>query len=160
MRVAIVTESFFPQVNGVTNTVRHIVDRLLELGHEALVIAPGPGLVVYRTARVVRVRSIAMPGYRSFPVGLPDVAVEQALAEFRPDVVHLASPIALGAVARLEAEGAPPELIERFKVALRSANRMKRLIDDLQNCNSTTLRGVRCMGGLDWTCSPAPPRSN
>lgn len=98
MRVAIVTESFFPQVNGVTNTVRHIVDRLLELGHEALVIAPGPGLVVYRTARVVRVRSIAMPGYRSFPVGLPDVAVEQALAKFRPHVVHLASPIALGAV--------------------------------------------------------------
>lgn len=98
MRVAIVTESFFPQVNGVTNTVRHIVDRLLELGHEALVIAPGPGLVVYRTARVVRVRSIAMPGYRSFPVGLPDAAVEQALADFRPDVVHLASPIALGAV--------------------------------------------------------------
>lgn len=98
MRVAIVTESFFPQVNGVTNTVRHTVDRLLETGHEPLVIAPGPGLEVYRTARVVRVRSVGLPGYRSFSVGLPDRAVEQALAEFRPDVVHLASPIALGAV--------------------------------------------------------------
>ena len=42
MRVAIVTESFFPHVNGVTNTVRHTVDRLLEAGHEALVVAPGP----------------------------------------------------------------------------------------------------------------------
>jgi phosphatidylinositol alpha 1,6-mannosyltransferase len=47
---------------------------------------------------VVRVRSLAMPGYRSFPVGLPDTAVERALEEFAPDVVHLASPIALGAV--------------------------------------------------------------
>jgi phosphatidylinositol alpha 1,6-mannosyltransferase len=98
MRVAIVTESFFPQVNGVTNTVRHVVDRLLERGHQVLVVAPGPGLPVYRSVRVVRVRSLAMPRHRSFPVGLPDAAVERALGDFRPDVVHLASPIALGAV--------------------------------------------------------------
>lgn len=98
MRVAIVTESFFPQVNGVTNTVRHTVDRLLETGHEPLVIAPGPGPSLYRTARVVRVRSVALPRYAGFPVGLPDPIVEQTLAHFRPDVVHLASPIALGAV--------------------------------------------------------------
>lgn len=98
MRVAIVTESFFPQVNGVTNTVRHTVDRLLETGHQPLVIAPGPGLARYRTAPVVRVRYLGLPGYRSFSLGLPDAAVERALAEFRPDVVHLASPISLGAV--------------------------------------------------------------
>jgi phosphatidylinositol alpha 1,6-mannosyltransferase len=98
MRVAIVTESFFPQVNGVTNTVRHTVDRLLETGHEVLVVAPGPGLNSYRTVRVVRVRSVGLPGYRSFSLGLPDVAVERALGDFRPDVVHLASPVALGAV--------------------------------------------------------------
>ena len=79
MRVAIVTESFFPQVNGVTNTVRHTVDRLLETGHEPLVIAPGPGLASYRTAPVVRVRSMALPGYRSFPLGLPDAAVDRTL---------------------------------------------------------------------------------
>jgi len=97
MRVAIVTESFFPQVNGVTNTVRHTVDRLLETGHEPLIIAPGPGLTCYRNVRVVRVRSMGLPGYRSFTLGLPDSAVERELAAFRPDLVHLASPIMLGA---------------------------------------------------------------
>ncbi|HSE71105.1 MAG TPA: glycosyltransferase family 1 protein [Nocardioidaceae bacterium] len=98
MRVAIVTESFLPQVNGVTNTVRHVVDHLLRQGHQPLVVAPGPGLRDYRGVPVVRVRSMGLPGYRSFPLGLPDDAVEQALADFRPDVVHLASPILLGAV--------------------------------------------------------------
>lgn len=98
MRVAIVTESFFPQVNGVTNTVRHIVDRLVETGHEPLVIAPGPGLPGYGSVRVVRVRSMGLPGYRSFSLGLPDAALERALEDFRPDVVHLASPIMLGAL--------------------------------------------------------------
>ena len=98
MRVALVTESFFPQVNGVTNTVRHTVDRLLETGHEPLIIAPGPGLTCYRNVRVVRVRSMGLPGYRSFTLGLPDSAVERELAAFRPDVIHLASPIMLGAM--------------------------------------------------------------
>ncbi|MCY7402346.1 MAG: glycosyltransferase family 1 protein [Nocardioides sp.] len=98
MRVAIVSESFLPHVNGVTNTVRHVADRLLERGHEVLIVAPGPGLPVYRSVRVVRVRSVAMPRHRTFSVGLPDAAVERTLEEFRPDVVHLASPIALGAV--------------------------------------------------------------
>jgi tRNA(Ile)-lysidine synthase len=55
------------------------------------------------------------------------------------------------AIAELGTEGDPDELRGR---------ELDRLIDDLQNCNSTTLRGVRCLGGLDWTFSPAPPRAN
>ncbi|HSV37417.1 MAG TPA: glycosyltransferase family 1 protein [Nocardioidaceae bacterium] len=96
MRVAIVTESFLPQVNGVTNSVRHVVDHLIDNGHEALIIAPAPGMGDYRGVRIVRARSIAVPMYKSFPLGMPDRSVEEALAEFKPDVVHLASPIALG----------------------------------------------------------------
>ncbi|GAA1124383.1 glycosyltransferase family 1 protein [Nocardioides aquiterrae] len=98
MRVAIVTESFLPQVNGVSNTVRHVVEELTGTGHEAVVVAPGPGPNHYRGVPVVRVRSVGLPGYRSFPVGLPDGALSRTLDRFGPDLVHLASPIALGAV--------------------------------------------------------------
>jgi phosphatidylinositol alpha 1,6-mannosyltransferase len=97
MRVAVVTESFLPQVNGVSNTVRHVVGRLLDTGHQALVVAPRPGPDHYRSVPVVRVRSVGLPGYRSFRVGLPDPQVESSLAAFAPDVVHLASPAVLGA---------------------------------------------------------------
>lgn len=98
MRVAIVTESFLPQVNGVSNTVRHVVDELVDARHEVLVVAPGPGPAHYEGVPVVRVRSVGMPGYRSFPIGLPDAAVGHSLDRFGPDLVHLASPIALGVV--------------------------------------------------------------
>jgi phosphatidylinositol alpha 1,6-mannosyltransferase len=98
VRVAIVSESFLPQVNGVSNSVRHVAEQLAATGHEPLIVAPGPGAASHRGIRVVRVRSWGLPGYRSFPVGLPDPVVHRALAEFRPDVVHLASPILLGAV--------------------------------------------------------------
>ena len=55
------------------------------------------------------------------------------------------------AISELGSEGSPDELRGR---------ELDRLVDDLQNCNSTTLRGVRCMGGLDWTFSAAPPRAH
>ncbi|MGH3367584.1 MAG: glycosyltransferase family 4 protein [Nocardioidaceae bacterium] len=97
MRIAIVTESFLPQINGVSNTVRHVTEQLTAAGHQALVIAPGRGSTSHAGAPVLRVRSVPLPGYRQFPVGLPDRAVAEGLAAFRPDVVHLASPAVLGA---------------------------------------------------------------
>lgn len=96
MRVAIVAESFLPQVNGVTNSVRHLVDHLRARGHDALIVAPGPGEATYGSTRVIRVRSLPLPMYPELPLGLPDSAIRKAIAEFRPDVVHLASPIVLG----------------------------------------------------------------
>ncbi|QBR91688.1 glycosyltransferase family 4 protein [Nocardioides euryhalodurans] len=97
MRVAIVTESFLPQVNGVANSVRHVAEQLVRQGHQPLVVAPGHGPDHYLGIPVTRVRSVGLPGYRAFPLGLPDAALERALADFGPDVVHLASPIVVGA---------------------------------------------------------------
>jgi phosphatidylinositol alpha 1,6-mannosyltransferase len=118
MRVAIVTESFLPQVNGVSNTVRHVVDELGD-DHEVLVVAPGPGPAHYREVPVVRVRSVGLPGYRSFPIGLPDAAVGHSLDRFGPDLVHLASPIALGVVGLRAARrlGVPTVAVYQTDVA-------------------------------------------
>jgi phosphatidylinositol alpha 1,6-mannosyltransferase len=97
MRVVIVTESFLPTVNGVTTSVLRVLDHLARRGHEALVIAPaGRGTTSYAGFPVNRVPSVA---YRQFPVGLPNPQVAAAIAGFRPDVVHVASPFLLGAQA-------------------------------------------------------------
>lgn len=92
-----VAESFLPQINGVANTARHVADRLLARGHQLLIIAAGPGPDSYQGIRVIRARSFGIPGYKEFPVGLPDPAIERAMADFAPDLVHLASPFILGA---------------------------------------------------------------
>jgi phosphatidylinositol alpha 1,6-mannosyltransferase len=92
-----IAESFLPQINGVANTVCHVTDRLLARGHQLLIIAAGPGPDSYHGVRVIRARSFGIPGYKEFPVGLPDPAIERAMAEYAPDLVHLAAPFVLGA---------------------------------------------------------------
>jgi phosphatidylinositol alpha 1,6-mannosyltransferase len=97
VRVAIVTESFLPQVNGVTNSVLRVVEHLRDRAHEVLIIAPGPGPSEYRGAPVVRIPALDFPGVNSMPIGVPTRTVLTAMAKFGPDVVHLASPFVVGA---------------------------------------------------------------
>ncbi|WP_218004926.1 glycosyltransferase family 4 protein [Actinomadura macra] len=97
MKVAIVTESFLPRVNGVTGSVCRVLEYLAAHGHEALVIAPGPAPDSHAGAPVEPVRGIALPFYPTFSVGVPTRRVTAALRNFGPDIVHLASPLVLGA---------------------------------------------------------------
>lgn len=98
LRVAIIAESFLPSVNGVTNSVLRILEHLRRNGHEALVIAPGPGDDECDGVAVVRVRSFDLPKYEDLRVGLPRLGIGAILRDFGPDVVHLAAPTVLGAV--------------------------------------------------------------
>jgi phosphatidylinositol alpha 1,6-mannosyltransferase len=98
VRVAIVAECFLPTVNGVTGSVVRILDHLRLRGHEALVVAPGPGPDEHEGTPVVRVRSVPLPVYRSLPVGVASAGwIAGVLRDFDPDVVHLGAPVVLGA---------------------------------------------------------------
>ena len=102
MRVAIVAESFLPQVNGVSNSVIRVLEHLRRTGHEALVIAPDsppgepPADRLYDGIRVHRVPSRMFPRVTTLPLGLPLPRILRVLRGFEPDVVHLASPALLG----------------------------------------------------------------
>ena len=102
MRVAIISESFPPDINGVAHSVVRVAEHLVARGHRVLVVAPEPASGTARVAGhlpypVVRVPSVPMPGYPTFRLGLPSRRIAEALLEHGTDVVHLASPFFLGA---------------------------------------------------------------
>jgi phosphatidylinositol alpha 1,6-mannosyltransferase len=102
VRVAIVAESFLPNVNGVTNSVLRVIEHLRRTGHKVMVIAPDtppgepPAEKVHDGVRVHRVPSRMFPMITSLPLGVPRPRMVGVLRGFDPDVVHLASPALLG----------------------------------------------------------------
>ncbi|WP_245647341.1 GDSL-type esterase/lipase family protein [Microbacterium hydrocarbonoxydans] len=101
------TESFLPHMNGVTGSVLQILRHLERTGHEAHVIAPdavGMPTAIGEVA-IEPIPSLALPGYPGVRVGTsPARRVAASLRRFHPDVVHLASPFALGWRGALAAE--------------------------------------------------------
>ncbi|MGH9260936.1 MAG: glycosyltransferase, partial [Acidimicrobiales bacterium] len=91
MRIALVSDTYTPQVNGVTAVVRRIVDVVERAGHHALVVAPayperggGPG--------ELRIPSAPFPPYPAVRLSLPiRRPVFRFLDAARPDLVHVAT---------------------------------------------------------------------
>lgn len=94
-------ESFLPLMNGVTHSILRVLDHLQERGDDVLVIAPsshdGEEPVRVKGAEVHRLPAVPLAGYTNVRVALGGVyRVKRILAEYAPDVVHLASPFVLG----------------------------------------------------------------
>jgi len=125
VRVAIVAESFLPNVNGVSNSVLRVLEHLRRTGHEALVIAPDnprgepPAARIHDGIRVHRVPSRMYPMVTSLPLSMPRPRILRVLRGFDPHVVHLASPSMLGYGGLLAARrlGVPTVAVYQTDVA-------------------------------------------
>jgi phosphatidylinositol alpha 1,6-mannosyltransferase len=104
LRVLVVAESFLPQINGVTNSVRRVLEHLADQGHDAELVAP-TGPASYAGFPVTLARGANLPFYKDFRIGLETRRrLRRTMLRYRPDVVHIASPATLGYQAARAAE--------------------------------------------------------
>lgn len=80
MRIAIATDAWVPQVNGVVRTLQMTIKLLRERGHEVTVISPD------------QFRTLPCPGYGEIRLAIaPRIGVRKMLARTMPDIVHIAT---------------------------------------------------------------------
>jgi glycosyltransferase involved in cell wall biosynthesis len=97
LRLTLVTETFPPEVNGVSRTLGRWVDTFLARGHAVQVVRPRQG--VERTSPDL-VAAWALPFYREVRIGLASRReLRDRFASFKPDLVHVATPGPLGLAA-------------------------------------------------------------
>jgi len=89
MKIALVTDAWLPQVNGVVTTLLELVKEVAGAGHEVEVIQPG------------QFRTRPCPGYDGIELALfPGRGVAARLDAFEPDAIHIATEGPLGWAAR------------------------------------------------------------
>jgi glycosyltransferase involved in cell wall biosynthesis len=101
LRVAMLTETYPPEINGVAVTVSHLVQGLLRHGHHVQLIRPRQGAADIPQPPgmldQILTRGLPIPRYPELKVGLP---AHRRLARLwrlnRPDIVHIATEGPLG----------------------------------------------------------------
>jgi glycosyltransferase involved in cell wall biosynthesis len=89
VKVALITDAWRPQVNGVVTTLVELHDGLIARGHEVVLVEPSA------------FRRFACPGYREIELAWrPAKQVAALLDAAQPDVVHIATEGPLGTAAR------------------------------------------------------------
>lgn len=98
MRVALICETFLPDVNGVTTTLCRLLEHLQRGGHEALLFAPHGAPEQYAGVPVIPLGGMPLPMYPEVKLTPPQPGITAQLRRFRPDLVHLVGPAVMGAM--------------------------------------------------------------
>ncbi len=105
LRIALVTETYTPDVNGVALTLERIVNGLRARGHDVWLVRPSSSRQTHESADTkvavhqsdVIVRGMPIPMYPELKLGLPAKrALIKLWAHRRPDIVHVATEGPLG----------------------------------------------------------------
>lgn len=114
MRVTLVTETYLPQVNGVSRTLGQLVRHLLERGDDVQLIHPDYG-DTGEGAEKHLVRSMVLPFYKELRLPLPPFgSAHRAIETFRPDLIHIATEATLGLSVLLHARRRKIPIVSSF----------------------------------------------
>lgn len=96
MKVAIFTDTYKPQINGVTKTLDKYVEYMEEEGIEYIVFAPLDKKGEYND-RIKRFFSFKFFLYPECRVSLPNYfSIVKELKQFDPDIIHIVTPFNIG----------------------------------------------------------------
>ncbi|MBO1513153.1 glycosyltransferase family 4 protein [Metabacillus bambusae] len=97
MRIAIFTDTFAPDVNGVARTLKRFTDHLEANGYEYRVFAPISTNENRFSSHIHRFASLPFFLYPECRLALPNMLqVKAELQRFKPDLIHVATPFNIG----------------------------------------------------------------
>lgn len=95
--ICVVSETYPPEINGVTLTLGHLVKGLRRRGHEVSIVRPRQSADSHGENDVALVKGLPLPGYRGLQFGVPCDGMLKALwMRRRPDVIYVATEGPLG----------------------------------------------------------------
>jgi glycosyltransferase involved in cell wall biosynthesis len=105
MKIAVFTDTFYPQVNGVVNAIRNYDEMLTGLGHTVTVFTSGkkPGISAMDGAEIRRYRAFTFLPYPEFEYSVDVIHPASDAVRFKPNIVHAHTPFLMGYCAWMTA---------------------------------------------------------
>ena len=101
MRILLCTDTFLPEVNGVTTVLAIMRDGLRRRGHAVSVVAPDYGRPIADESDVRRLGAVPCPGYPQVRLSWPwGRGLTREFDRFAPDLVHVVTEGPLGLFGR------------------------------------------------------------
>ena len=104
MRIALFSETYLPQRNGVAIILERLVRHLCREGHEVLVATASPGqqdtgVALPERCTLLQIPSLPLPRYPDLRLAAPlSRSLLRAVRQFKPDVIHVLTEYSLGLI--------------------------------------------------------------
>jgi len=102
LKIAIFTDAFFPQTNGVVTSIINLSNGLADIVHKVLIIAPKlksnkKFTFKHKNIEIIRILSIPTFIYKDVNFSIPSsLLLLNKIQKFNPDVIHFETPLSIG----------------------------------------------------------------
>ncbi|MGC8913235.1 MAG: glycosyltransferase, partial [Thermoplasmata archaeon] len=154
MRIAMFTETYPPTTDGVAAYVHALKKQLERMGHDVVVFTATKS----REKNVHSFVSLTVPFYRQYKFAVcPYFSSYYLLRKFRPDVVHLHTPFAVGSAGLFVARALRVPVVGSFHTNIKE---MSRSIKSIFANRGFVAMGWRYALGVYWRCNALTVPSN
>lgn len=102
MRIGLFTDSYYPEINGVANSVYTLFQNLCVLGHDVHVFAPrSKGYAQVENKRVHYIHSLPLVVLKDRNFGIYGPVLARELKKYQFDVIHTNSEFSLGVLGQI-----------------------------------------------------------
>ncbi|MCX8173571.1 MAG: glycosyltransferase [Thermoplasmata archaeon] len=148
MRIAMFTETYPPTADGVATYVASLKNALENLGHEVIVFTASRG---EKEKGIHRHHALTVPFYRQYRMAVfPYYKAYTLLKKFRPDVVHLHTPFAVGSAGFLAARALRVPVVGSFHTNIKD---MSKSVKSVLANRAFVAMGWRYSLGIYWRCN-------
>ena len=100
MKIAVFTDTFVPQVNGVVTSILNSTTNLAKRGNKIMIFSPkiGKRLNLHKNIEIVELKSFnLLKRYKEMEVRIPTfLNVLKKVKRFNPDIIHINTPLGIG----------------------------------------------------------------
>ena len=115
MKIGIFTDTYYPDANGVAQSVEVLSKRLIELKNKVYIFCPGKNLTIKKEDNIIRIPGVEVKKLYGYKISQPiHPLLEQEIKELKLDIIHAETEFGVGIFANMVADTLKIPLVRTY----------------------------------------------